>query len=145
MSLRLLRNLRQFKNAWQMGPPTIMTRLDNLLTTGAVDRHNNHHSCLQPIEKTNAQDCDISMSFLNDVLLAFDGEKSVGQTANCPIMKDSSSDTSASSFSTEVEDFHDQSAFRISMDADFNLADKYRLPPPGFETLIKTEFSGRYK
>eukprot|EP00944_MAST-04C_sp_MAST-4C-sp1_P015447 g15447.t1 len=129
------------KNAWQMGPPTIMTRLDNLLTTGAVNRHNNHHSCLKPTEKTNAKDCDISMSFLKDVLLAFDGEKSVGQTANCPIMKDSSSDTSASSFSTEVEDFHDQSPFRISMDANFNLADKYRLPPPGFESPIKRQTS----
>ena len=92
-----------------MGPPTIMTRLDNLLTTGAVDRHNNHHSCLQPIEKTNTNDFDISMSFLNDALLAFDAEKNEGQTANCPIMKDSSSDTSASSFSTEIEDFHEQS------------------------------------
>ena len=52
-------------------------------------------------------------------------------------MKDSSSDTSASSFSTEIEDFHDQSAFRINMDAGINLADTYRLPPPGFESPIK--------
>ena len=79
------RNLRQVKkNAWQMGPPTIMTRLDNLLTTGAVNRHNNHHSCLKPTEKTNAKDCDISMSFLKDALLAFDAEKMKARQLTVP-------------------------------------------------------------
>ena len=130
------------KNAWQTGPPTIMTRLDNLLTTGLVNHHDDHHRCSKPITTQYTKDCHSSMLYLQSALLTFDAENIEDQTATWPILKDSSSDTSASSFSTETEYFHEQpspSAFCTIAESGASLTHKDGLPPPGFESSIRRE------